>query len=1187
VAPGFLDRALDLSWLNLELLGFALLMVLGVLAHLWALDVKAMHHDESIHAWMSWRLYTGAGAFNCAGARTAATYCYDPVYHGPTLYHLTALSYFLFGDGEWQARLPMAISGILLVASSWMLRPYLGRRGTFVAAALLAFSPALLYFTRFARHDALILLWVFWMVAGFFRYVDTGRRRYLYLLAAGTALSMATHELYYILFFLFGAFVLIRVAGELLPHRNVMFGLTIALALAFALMGWNPHITERLEAGGLALLFAAVIGTGLLISRVWDRTPVLVPRFQALWYEQRNVLWTALGILAGIFVLEYSNYLTDPIGVADGLYRGLQYWLGSQHEFARGKQPWYYYLMLLPIYEPVALLGSIGTAAYLFAWGAARWLAPIASLLAGLVVLASGMFENLGFVIGIGLIVLALYLAFNELRRWRASRAVAPAEPVAEIPADASEASDGVNDLPPLSDPLENAPATQPVVVATAPLFALFLAYWFIGALVAFSWAGEKMPWLLTHIALPGCLLAAWGIGRVLDFVASLLEREESSAIPNLKSRMGLVAAALLIMLVGLGAALGKIGAAGEGLAGQASLLQAIVPLLIAGVMIFGILTIGQQIGALPTLAVAALTIAGVLAAYTIRASWLVNYDHPDTPVEALIYVQSTPDVPLIVRDIRTLAINQTRNSRSATDPIGGRTMPVIMDVGDDTGEGSLAWPYQWYLRDFQRIEGRKADFFRDATAESFQVPVDSRQPDGEQEFAPVVMVYVPHLTEGTRQALEANYVRKYQSKLNWYFPEGDLSGCDPRVPGYKRFFYSRQTLAQAKADTQCQGLDVDALPYENILTPLIWPFRPENWTTVKNYLLYRTLPEPLRIDGREMEVWVRKDLAGGGTTADTAANTDVFKVVAQQVIGDGPGSASGQLDGPRGIAVDQRGNVYVADLTNNRVEVFAPDGTPLRTIGSFGGGEGQFNEPRGVAVDSQGNLYVADTWNARVQKFDPNGAFLKSWGSGADLGGGRYATMNADDAANQANPLGFFGPRGVAVDQQGNVYIADTGNKRIVVTDGEGNYLYQWGRFGNEPGAFHEPIGIAVDSQGAVYVADTWNGRIQAFGRGEDGRVNPVPTATWRVAGWQPNTYDDPYIAASPSGQIYASVPGRNLMLQTSQVGDVLLRWGGKGADTASLSLPSGVAVGPDGTVYVVDRGNNRVLRFQVPAGR
>jgi uncharacterized protein (TIGR03663 family) len=1194
-SPSMLDRALDISWLNLEVLAFGLLMVLSVLAHLWALDVKAMHHDESIHAWTSWRLYTAAGAFNCAGARTAATYCYDPVYHGPTLYHLTALAYFLFGDGEWQARLPMALAGILLAGSAWMLRPYFGRRGTFVAAALLAFSPSLLYFTRFARHDALILLWVFWMVVGFFRFVDTGRARYLYLLAAGTALSMATHELYYILFFLFGAFVLIRLADELVSHRNVMFGLTIALALAFALMGWNPHITERLEAGGLALLLAAVLGAGLLIARVWDRTPVLVPRFSELWNEQRGVVWTALGILVGIFVLEYSNYLTDPPGILDGLYRGIQYWLGSQHEFARGKQPWYYYLMLLPIYEPIALLGSIGGAAYLFAWGRARLLAPLACVAAGLIVLAAGMFGNLGFVLGVGLFVLAIYLLYNEWRRAQAARVVAPAAP--DKPLDDEDALpplsdplDGEDELASVSDPLEAMPAPEPAAraaIAPAPFFPLFLAFWFVGALVAFSWAGEKMPWLLTHIALPGCLLAAWGIGRILDYLASILAPEASADLANFKPKLGLVAAALLVMLIGLGAAFGKIGAAGEGLAGQASLLQALVPLLIAGLMIFGILTIAQQVGPRATLAVAALTIAGVLAAYTIRASWLVNYEHPDTPVEALIYVQSTPDVPLIVRDIRTLAINQTRNSRTTSDPIGGRTMPVIMDVGDDTGEGSLAWPYQWYLRDFQRIEGRKADFFRSATADSFQVAVDSSQPDGEQEFAPVVMVYVPHMTEATRQALEENYTLKYASKLNWYFPEGDLSGCDPRVPGYKRFFFSRQTLAQAHADTQCQRLEIDSLPYENIYAPLIWPFQPDNWTTVKNYLLYRTLPDPLRIDGREMEVWVRNDLAGGGAASDAAAgSSSVFKLVAQQVIG-GAGNASGQLDQPRGVAVDQRGNVYVADLGNSRVEMFGPDGTPLRTIGAFGGGEGQFNEPRGVAVDSAGNLYVSDTWNARVQKFDPNGAFLKSWGSGADLGGGRFATMNADDTANQANPLGFFGPRGIAVDQEGNVYIADTGNKRIVVTDGEGNYLYQWGRAGNEAGAFNEPIGVSVDPQGNVYVADTWNGRVQVFGRAEDGRVNPVPTATWRVAGWQPNTYDDPYLAASPSGQIFASVPGRSLVVQASQAGEVLLRWGGKGEDTASLSSPSGVAVGPDGTVYVVDRDNNRVLRFQVPAGR
>ncbi|MBK9715858.1 MAG: TIGR03663 family protein [Kouleothrix sp.] len=1200
-APRLLERRLDLSWINLEVIAFGLLMMLSVLAHLWALDVKAMHHDESIHAWSSWRLYTAAGAFNCAGGRVAASYCYDPVYHGPALYHLTALSYFLFGDGEWQARLPMALAGILLTGSAWMLRPYFGARGTFTAAALLAFSPSLLYFTRFARHDALMLLWVFWIVLGFFRYLDSGRPRYLYLLAAGTALAMATHELYYILFFLFGAFVLVRLLDELLPRRSVVLGLAVALALALVGMALNPPITTNLRAGGLALLLGMVVGVGLLMVRVWDPAPLVSQRLLALWRDERRVLWTALAILGAIFALEFSNFFTDPRGILDGLYQGLAYWLGSQHEYARGKQPWYYYLMLMPVYEPVALLGAIGGAAALFARGYERLLAPIACVVAALIIFAAGLLSSLGLVLGLGLVGLAVYLIVSGWWRgpagWRraprrtlAAPALAPLE---GTPADAETNGAALDeDLAPDGERLaaETIALTEEPIAAEAPaaaeearpprayaaLFPLFLAFWFIGALVAFSWAGEKMPWLVTHIALPGNLLVAWAIGRLLDSI-------EWRALPD--RRAALIPFALTLTLVALGVALWRLSSASEGQAGQANLLQAIVPLLIAGLLIFGLLTIGQHIGARATLAICALTIFGILGAYTIRATWMVVYDHPDTPIELLIYVQSTPDVPLIVDDIRTLAINQTRNTRTAADPTGGHSMPVIMDIGDDTGEGSLAWPYQWYFRDFQRIEGRKADFFRTATADSFEVAVDSRQPDGDKEFAPVVMVYVPHMTEETRQALEENYVKRYDSKLNWYFPEGDLSGCDPRVAGYKRFYYNSSTIERAKEDPQCKQLDFASLQYEGVFAPLIWPFRTENWATVKNYLLYRQLPSPLRIDGREMQVWVRKDLAASGGGQAEAPSSSVFKLVAQQVIGSA-GHDQGQLDQPRGVAVDRQGNVYVADLGNSRVEVFGADGKPLRTIGAFGGGDGQFNEPRDVAVDQQGNLYVADTWNARVQKFDPSGKFLKSWGTGDDIGSGRRATMTSGDAAaNAANPLGLFGPRAVAVDDQGRVYIADTGNKRIVVTDGEGNFLYQWGHGGNEPGAFNEPIGVAVDQQGSVYVADTWNGRVQVFVRGADGKVGPTPQSSWRVQGWQPNTYDDPYIAASADGRIYASVPGRNLMLQASPAGDVLLRWGGKGDDTASLTLPSGAAVGPDGAVYVVDRGNGRVLKFELPA--
>lgn len=1167
-APNLLDRRLDLAWLNLELLAFGLLVVLSVIAHLWGLGHMAMHHDESVTSWTSWRYYTGATGFNCAGDRLAPSYCYDPVYHGPAYYVLSLISFFLFGDGEAQARLPEALAGIGLTLSAWMLRPYFGRAGTLAAAALLTFAPSLLYFTRFSRHDALILLWAFWMVLGVFRYLDTRRPRYLYLFGAATALAMATHELYYILFFIFGMFLIIRLADELLPRRNVLIGLAVALAVSLALMLLNPPITAQLRGGGLGLLFSTVLGMGLLLMRAWPPAPRFSDTLRALWYEERQVLGTAAGILVATFVLLFSNFFTDPRGILDGLYQGLAYWLGSQHEFARGKQPWYYYLMLLPVYEPIALIGALSAASLLLTWGRARIALACWMLIGALLIYGAGLLGGLGIVLSLALIGLAVYTLLGgrpaAATRARGTRASAAA-PAAEV----AGADDGI-------EPAETPAALPQPAWVPAPLFPLFLAFWFIGALVAFSWAGEKMPWLVTHIALPGNLLAAWAIGRLIDAV-------EWRAIAD--RRAALIPAALTLALVALSVALWRLSAAGEGQAGQAALLQALVPLLIAGLLIFGLLTIGQRVGGKITRIICALTIFGLLAAYTVRASWMVVYDHPDTPIEMLIYVQSPPDVPLIVDELRTLAINLTRNRRLADDPTGGHTMPIILDAGDENADGSLAWPYQWYLRDFQRIESRKADFFANATADSFLVPVDRNQPDGEKEYAPVVMVYVPHITDATRQALEENYVKRYDSKLNWYFPEGDLSGCDPRQPGYKRFYYNSSTRAQAKADSQCQNLAIDELPYEPFYAPLVWPFQPENFNTVKNYLLYRQLPPPLQVYGRELQVWMRKDLVASGEAAAGSPAGGTVKLVAQEAIGSA-GNGPGQLAEPRGLAIDAQGNLIVADTGNHRIQVFDAQGQPKFSAGTLGSGEGQFNEPRGVAVDAQGNIYVADTWNARVVKLDPTGKFLKSWGAGADIGGGRSAMMtDGTQAGNNAAPLGFYGPRALALDAQGNVYIADTGNKRVVVTDGEGAYLYQWGYAGNQPGAFNEPVGIAVDAQGDVYVADTWNGRVQIFARDEGGRVTALPKLTWRVPGWQPNTYDDPFIAVSAEGQVFVSVPGRDQVLYTTLTGEPLLRWGGKGNDFASLATPSGLAVAPDGTLLTVDRGNSRILRFKLPA--
>lgn len=344
---------------------------------------------------------------------------------------------------------------------------------------------------------------------------------------------------------------------------------------------------------------------------------------------------------------------------------------------------------------------------------------------------------------------------------------------------------------------------------------------------------------------------------------------------------------------------------------------------------------------------------------------------------------------------------------------------------------------------------------------------------------------------------------------------------------------------------------------------------------------MYRELPESLTVGGRELQVWVRRDLAGGGTTGVATAATPNYKLVAEQVVPFDGGSA------PRGIAVAPDGAMVVSDPNAHVIHLINADGSIKRTLGTRGNGQNQFNEPRGVAIGPDGAIYVADTWNARIVKLSPEGDWIKSWGTGTqDFGEGRMASVTDGTlAGNAAVQMGFFGPRGVAVSNDGFVYIADTGNKRIVVTDSEGNYITQWGEFGSQPGQFNEPIGVAVDNDGTVVVGDTWNGRVQVFASSgaNDGTVNPIPIQSVRISGWQAQTYDDPYVAIS-NGRIIASIPMRNSANLSGIDGLELMRWGGSGKDNASFNNPSGVAFDSKGRAYVVDRGNARVLVFTLP---
>ncbi|TKB62680.1 MAG: hypothetical protein E8D48_07855 [Nitrospira sp.] len=198
------------------------------------------------------------------------------------------------------------------------------------------------------------------------------------------------------------------------------------------------------------------------------------------------------------------------------------------------------------------------------------------------------------------------------------------------------------------------------------------------------------------------------------------------------------------------------------------------------------------------------------------------------------------------------------------------------------------------------------------------------------------------------------------------------------------------------------------------------------------------------------------------------------------------PGNGEGQFNAPWGIAVDRvRGYIYVVDSANFRVQKFDMSGEFIMAWGSFGNGDGQFYFPRGVAVDQEdGTVYVVDMGNHRIQKFDTSTnvlpQLLTKWGGSSAAG---HASSALAQEAGQLRS-----PWGITVDGAGHLYVTDTGNHRIEKFDREGNFITQWGGFGNGDGQFNFPYGVAVDAKGSVFVVDSGNTRVQQFMPADEG---------------------------------------------------------------------------------------------------
>jgi sugar lactone lactonase YvrE len=305
----------------------------------------------------------------------------------------------------------------------------------------------------------------------------------------------------------------------------------------------------------------------------------------------------------------------------------------------------------------------------------------------------------------------------------------------------------------------------------------------------------------------------------------------------------------------------------------------------------------------------------------------------------------------------------------------------------------------------------------------------------------------------------------------------------------------------------------------------------------------------------------------------------------------DGAGTAA-QFDCPYGITVDGTGNLYVADTANHRIRKIDASGNVTTFAGSTRGsndGAGtaaQFDCPYGITVDGTGNLYVADTSNHRIRKIDASGNVTTLAGSGAGW---------LDDTGTLAE---FSEPKGIAVDGDGNLYVADTSNRRIrkitsagIVTTLAGDGTANWLDGTGATARFNNPGGITIDGTGNLYVADTINRRIRKV-------TTPAGVVT-TLAGDGTEAFADGTgaaarfnnpagIAADGDGNLYVADTNNRRIRKidasgnvTTIAGDGTTGWlDGPGAGARFGSL-SGIAVDGAGNLYVADTGNNRIRKL------
>lgn len=815
-----------------------------------------------------------------------------------------------------------------------------------------------------------------------------------------------------------------------------------------------------------------------------------------------------------IFAFFFTTVFTNIAGLGTGMVYSLGYWL-EQQGVRRGSQPQYYYLLIImPMYEFLPIIGSV---AAMFAGVAKFWKMRRARLEE---VLAQKQME-LAEIMNTERYDAELEdgeLDVDELLNAEQDEQVNTYDDGELLNTSENESISAFSKTERI-DEWEG--ETDDGYLRRIP-FLIFISWWAILNLVGYSLAGEKMPWLGTHLTTPMILLTAWYFGGIFT-------RLDKAVF----ARRGWMAFLVMPLFIVTGfQVVGSFFAGTPPFAGlaQYQLEQTygwLASLILTIGLGFVIYRVAKPINWIHIRRIFAITMFILLSIITFRSAWLASFINYDLPTEFLVYAHAAPSIKWVLEDIEEMSLRMT----------DGKDLKFAYD-------NEVSWPYSWYFRDFTNAVFVGAN-------------------PTVQNLDDAIFVVVGDGNRGkVEPILEDRYMRRDYMRLWWPMQE------------YFNLTAERllNTLDFSPANTDA------ALIRQGIFD--IWWNRDYNLygqATGKDFSI-TNWPVADR-----MHVYIRKDFAsqiweygvGDGEVLNNMP-TEVNQCNANwrettpllQIEASNP-----PMNRPLGL-VASGDQIIVAEEYSNRVSLFSAEGEYIQSYGDAlsDASVATFNRPNSVDVLPNGDLLVVDTWNYRIQQVDSEGNTVTQWGQPGEFG---------FDAPVEPND-GFWGPRDVVIGADGRVYVTDTGNKRVRVYAFDGLaavHQFDIGKGGSGPGELDEPSGLAVHSDGRVFVADTWNRRVAVF----DGDGSHL--TNFRVRGWYNDTINRPYLALDEARDVlYVTDPDGNRILVYTPSGDCIGSFGQDGDDQSigQFTAVGGIAIDEDGFVYVTDSTAGTIMKFE-----